>query len=105
MGIALSAVGEGLREAARHFGGVALCRVRLPLPPAGGRHSQRGFITRSRVCLTRGCACVIPYGEGNHGRHHHGPAGKDALNAWVLEKVRASYLSVRNNRSNLMRPA
>src|SRR5215212_4058071 len=48
MGIALSAVGEGLREAARHFGGVALRRLRLPLPPAGGRHSQRGFITRSK---------------------------------------------------------
>src|SRR5215213_5149922 len=52
MGIALSAVGEGLREAARHFGGVALRRLRLPLPPAGGRHSQRGFITRSRTYLT-----------------------------------------------------
>src|SRR5829696_2342028 len=48
MGIALSAVGEGLREAARHFGGVALCRVCLPLPPAGDRHPRRGFITRSR---------------------------------------------------------
>jgi hypothetical protein len=59
----------------------------------------------ARVCLTRGCACVIPYGEGNHGRHHHGPAGKDALNAWVLEKVRASYLSVRNNRADPLRTA
>src|SRR5829696_4841164 len=37
MGIALSAVSEGLREAARDGSGVALCRLRLPLPPAGSR--------------------------------------------------------------------
>jgi len=59
----------------------------------------------ARVCPTRGCACVIPYGEGNHGRHHHGPVWRATLNAWVLEKVRASYLSVRNNRADLLRPA
>src|SRR5215210_8200659 len=47
MGIAISEVGERLREAARHFGGVALRRLHLPLPPAGVRHSKRGFITRS----------------------------------------------------------
>jgi transposase len=49
MGIAISAAGEGLREAARHFGWAALCRVCLPLPPASDRHPRRGFITRSRV--------------------------------------------------------
>jgi len=48
VGIALSAVGEGLREAARHFGRAAFRRLRLSLPPAGSRHSQHGFITRSR---------------------------------------------------------
>jgi hypothetical protein len=48
MGIALSALGEGLREAARHFGRVALRRLRLPLSPAGSRYSQRGFITHFR---------------------------------------------------------
>jgi hypothetical protein len=41
----------------------------------------------ARVFLTRGCACVIPYGEGNHGRHHHGPEWRDAWNAWALENV------------------
>src|SRR5918995_2057983 len=50
MGIAISAAGEGLREAARHFGGASLCRLRLPLPPASERHPRRGFITRSRRC-------------------------------------------------------
>ena len=48
--------GEGLREAARDGGGVALCRIRLPLPPAGSRRSHRGFITRSRG--TGGLAAV-----------------------------------------------
>ena len=37
MGVAVSAVGEGLREAARDGGGVALRSLRLPFPPAGGR--------------------------------------------------------------------
>jgi transposase len=45
VGIAFSAVGEGLREAAGDFGGAAFCRVCLPLSPAGGRHSQCEFIT------------------------------------------------------------
>ena len=48
VGIALSAVGEGLREAARDGGGVALRRIRLPFPPAGSRHPQPRFITHSR---------------------------------------------------------
>jgi hypothetical protein len=48
LGIAVSAVGEGLREATHHFGGVALRRVCLPLPTSGNRHSRRGSITRSR---------------------------------------------------------
>src|SRR5215211_2205438 len=48
MGIAISTANEGLREAARHFGGAALCRLRLPLPPASDRHPRRGFITPSR---------------------------------------------------------
>jgi hypothetical protein len=47
MGITISTAGEGLRGAARRFGGSALCRLRLPLPPAGDRHPRRGFITRS----------------------------------------------------------
>jgi transposase len=46
-GIALSTLGEGLREAIRHFGGVALRRLSLPLSPAGDRHFHHGFITRS----------------------------------------------------------
>ena len=58
----------------------------------------------ARVCLIRGCACVIPYGEGNHGRHH-GLAWRDALDVWVLEKARASYLSVRNNLTHPLCPA
>jgi transposase len=58
MGIALSTLGEGLREAAYHFGGVALCRLRLPLSPAGDRHSHHGFITRSRLR-----ALVAEHGE------------------------------------------
>src|SRR5215208_5055141 len=49
MGIAISTASEGLREAARHFGGAALCRLRLPLPPASDRHPRRGFITRSSL--------------------------------------------------------
>ena len=51
MGDALSAFGEGLREAARDGGGAPLRRVRLPLPPAGGRHPPHRFITRSRVLM------------------------------------------------------
>jgi transposase len=47
MGITISTAGEGLRGAARRFGGSALCRLRLPLPPAGDRHPRRGFITCS----------------------------------------------------------
>src|SRR5215212_7384315 len=49
VGVALSAFGEGLREAARDGGGAPLRRVRLPLSSAGGRHPRRRFITRSRV--------------------------------------------------------
>ena len=48
MGIAIQAFSEGLREATDRFGGVALCRLRLPLPPSGNRYSRRGSITRSR---------------------------------------------------------
>src|SRR5215207_7415660 len=44
LGIAVTAVGEGLREAAHHIGGVALRRVCLPLPTSGNRHSRRGSI-------------------------------------------------------------
>lgn len=40
---------KALREAARDGGGVALCRIRLPFPPAGSRHPQPRFITRSRA--------------------------------------------------------
>jgi hypothetical protein len=47
MGIAIEAVGEGLREATHRFGGVALRRLRLPLPPSGNQYSRRGSITRS----------------------------------------------------------
>src|SRR5215217_1212612 len=53
MGIAVSTANEGLREAACHFGGAALCRLRLPLPPASDRHPRRGFITPSRATETR----------------------------------------------------
>src|SRR5215204_565401 len=49
MGIALSATSEGLREATRHLSGVALRRLRLPLPPASDWHPRRGFITPSRL--------------------------------------------------------
>ena len=48
MGIAIQAVGEGLRETTHRFGGVALRRLRLPLPPSGNQYSRRGSITRSR---------------------------------------------------------
>src|SRR5215211_2774166 len=50
VGVALSAFGEGLREAARDGGGAPLRRVRLPLSSAGGRHPRRRFITRSTAC-------------------------------------------------------
>ena len=48
MGIALSAIGEGLREAARDFGGASLRCVCLPLSPPGSGHPPHRFITRSR---------------------------------------------------------
>src|SRR5215213_8137228 len=48
IGIAIQAVGEGLREATHRFGGVALCRLRLPLPPSGNQHSRGGSKTRSK---------------------------------------------------------
>jgi transposase len=41
---------EGLREAAHHSGGVALCCLRLPLPQSGNRLPRRRSITRSRAC-------------------------------------------------------
>src|SRR5829696_1635388 len=52
MGIAIQTLSEGLREAANHSGGVALCRLRLPLPQSGNRLPRRGSITRSRVLRT-----------------------------------------------------
>ena len=64
MGIALSAVGEGLREAARDGGGVALCRIR----PAGSRHPQPRFVTRSRV---HGFCAVLPARWGLHRQYSH----------------------------------
>src|SRR5215211_5060327 len=48
LGIALSAIGEGLREAARDFGGASLRCVCLPLSPAGSGHPPHRFITPSR---------------------------------------------------------
>src|SRR5215218_6478644 len=48
VGIALSAIGEGLREAARDFGGASLRCVCLPLSPAGSGHPPHKFITSSR---------------------------------------------------------
>ena len=48
MGIALSAVGEGLREATRDGGGASFRRVCMPLPPAGDRHTRHRFITASK---------------------------------------------------------
>ena len=47
VGIALSAIGEGLREAARDFGGASLRCVCLPLSPAGSGHPPHKFITPS----------------------------------------------------------
>lgn len=47
MGITIQAPGQGLREAARYFGGVALRGVRLPIPASGNRRSRRGSITGS----------------------------------------------------------
>src|SRR5829696_8491634 len=46
--IALSAIGEGLREAARDFGGASLRCVCLPLSPAGSGHPHHRFITPSK---------------------------------------------------------
>src|SRR5215217_8401800 len=48
VGIALSAIGEGLREAARDFGGASLRCVCLPLSPAGSGHPPHRFITPSK---------------------------------------------------------
>src|SRR5215218_3274833 len=53
MGIAIQATSEGLREAAHHSGGVALCRLRLPLPQSGNRLPRRGSITRFRILPLR----------------------------------------------------
>src|SRR5215208_5277195 len=49
VGIALSAIGEGLREAARDFGGASLRCVCLPLSAAGSGHPPHKFITPSRL--------------------------------------------------------
>src|SRR5215212_8425182 len=49
MGIAFSAIGEGLREAARDFGWASLRGVCLPLSPAGSGHPPHRFITPSRA--------------------------------------------------------
>src|SRR5215207_1926085 len=57
VGIALSAIGEGLREAARDFGGASLRCVCLPLSPAGSGHPHHRFITPSRG---KGTALKIP---------------------------------------------
>jgi transposase len=50
----------------------------------------------SRACLTRGCACAIPYGEGDHGRHRHGPARRDHRPS--LARDRAALARVRPKR-------
>src|SRR5215207_4061708 len=47
VGIALSAIGEGLREAARDFGGATLRCVCLPLSTAGSGHPPHRFLTPS----------------------------------------------------------
>src|SRR5215204_3904426 len=47
VGIALSAIGEGLREAARDGGRASLRCVCLPVSPAGSGHPRRRSITRS----------------------------------------------------------
>src|SRR5215210_4578425 len=43
-----------------------------------------------RACLTRGCACVITYGEGNHGRHRHGPAWRDHRSSLATDRAAAA---------------
>jgi hypothetical protein len=54
VGIAVSAVGKGLREAAHYFGWFALRGLRLSFPPAGNPHLGHRFITRSRACYELG---------------------------------------------------
>jgi transposase len=49
MGMAISAVSQGLREAARYFGRVTLCRLRLPLLTSGNHYPWCGSITRSSL--------------------------------------------------------
>jgi hypothetical protein len=73
-------------------------------PPEMPKPNNRARRAVARVCPTRGCARVIPYGEGNYERHRHGSAWKDAPNVWVLEKAREFYHSVRNNRADPPRP-
>jgi hypothetical protein len=62
MGIAIQAVGEGLREATHRIGGVALRRLRLPLPPSANQYSRRGSITRSRAraLITKSRRDILP---------------------------------------------
>src|SRR5215212_422070 len=48
MGIALSEIGEGLREATGDGSGASLRCVYLPLSPAGSGHPPHRFITPSR---------------------------------------------------------
>src|SRR5215218_1503982 len=61
VGIALSAIGEGLREAARDFGGASLRCVCLPLSPAGSGHPPHRFITPSKYHLFDALACKAAY--------------------------------------------
>lgn len=49
MGIALSAFGEGLREATRPLSEITHRRVRVPLPSSGNRHPRRKSLTPSRT--------------------------------------------------------
>src|SRR5215212_10126804 len=49
LGIAVSAVGQGLREVTHRFGWAALRRFCLSLPPAGDRYPRYRSITRSKV--------------------------------------------------------
>src|SRR5215208_4216763 len=59
VGIALSAIGEGLREAARDFGGASLRCVCLPLSPAGSGHPPHRFITPSSAPTRRSTSTAI----------------------------------------------
>src|SRR5215203_6002429 len=54
LGLALSAIGKGLRAAARNGGGASPRRVCLHLSSAGSGHPLRKFITRSRVGIRGG---------------------------------------------------